>query len=94
MYWKLIVLMFATCILGACNATRPEQKTVEADPEQLAATYNEEVESDRQEVVCEKVAQTGSRIQETQCRTVTQKQMESEEGKRFVNKPRPTVTRD
>jgi hypothetical protein len=60
----------------------------QAELNQLAEAYNEKTASDRDEVVCQWVAQTGSRIKEKVCRTKAQMKYDADEANRFAKKPK------
>jgi hypothetical protein len=82
-----MVLAFSVCV-GTARAEEAEQ----AELDQAAEEYNEQVENERDEVVCELVAQTGSRIKEKRCRTRARIEQDAEQAKRYIRKQRPVPT--
>lgn len=82
-----LTLAFSLCVGAAC-AEEGEQ----AELDKMAAEYNENVESERDEVVCEWVAQTGSRIKEKRCRTKARIERDAERAERYLRRQRPVPT--
>lgn len=86
---SLTILMLAACT----ENTRPaRQARTEADLNQIEERYNAKVEDPNQEVVCRREAVTGSWIKETRCRTRALMQQQSDDGRRYLDKPRPFPT--
>jgi len=56
--------------------------------------HNAQVVKPEHDLVCKKEAQIGTRLKKTVCRTKADIEMESEEAKRWADKPRPVPTRE
>ena len=87
---KELAMPLAAVALAAFMGNVRAETTEPTDEElkDIAETYNESVNSESKEVVCEWVAHTGSRIKEKQCRTKAQIKRDADEAKRFADKPK------
>ena len=88
---RLTIPLALALSLGVGTA-RAESVDKEAELDKAASEYNEKVESERDEVVCEWVAQTGSRIKEKRCRTRARMEQDAERAERYLRKQRPVPT--
>jgi hypothetical protein len=85
-----LLLLALAALAGTVRADAAEDEALQ----KLADQYNAQTESERDEVVCKWVAQTGSRIKKKVCRTKTQMKYDADQGKWFLEKPRGVPTRD
>lgn len=79
--------------VGIMPAGAGEQEK-EAALQQAVAAYNANAERPSQEVVCKHETRIGSRIKRPVCRTRGFLEQEKRDVRRYMNKPRPSVTRD
>ena len=87
----IALLMLAA---GMVNSGAVSQEPSEAELQQLEEAHNDAVTDPKQEVVCRKEAQVGTRIKRTVCRTKAMMEVESKDAERFAEKPRPVPTRE
>jgi hypothetical protein len=84
------ILLAASMGITLVAAQEPDP----ADLKHAVDAHNAEVAKPEQELVCRKEAQIGTRIKKTICRTKDVIAAESEEAKRWANKPRPVPTHE
>ena len=88
--WKPMRLSLVTAALcfGVSTAGADTDDHKQAELDKMAEKYNAELENDHNEVVCEWVAETGSRIKQKRCRTKAQIKYDADEANRFAKKPK------
>lgn len=87
----LIVVLAVTTLAACTDNTRPvqsAQKKRDSNVEQMAKAHNATVKDPNQKVVCERVAETGSRISHLRCQTVWQQKQREKDGQDYINEPK------
>lgn len=91
---RLIEAAALLFVAAAGNTPATSRPADEAELQRAAEAYNATVNLESQKLVCKHEARIGTRIKRPVCRTRGILDSERRNAKRYMNKPRPTVTRD
>ena len=94
---QLLVIATSLLLIAGCtaqNAKPPAEQIPDEQLQKMEDDYNAKVESEKDEVICQKETIVGSRMKEVRCRTKSQVQYDRDSAKKFLDRQRAIPTKE